>query len=1777
MSGLFDDLIPGADPQQSQPGAFDDLIPRGPAARPPRPLLPTEGAGEAIVNAPGRAARMVVQGVPGVLDMLNNAAGAVLNAPFIAWDAARGNAPGTSEPFRYGQIQRMTTGAADALGLPQYEQSQTGQVLGQIGEAAAGAAPTQIAGRVLAPVLQGTGQTVARAFADAPGIDVTANAAGGGAQGIAQQAGASDLIGMGANFGGAAVTSVVASLIVAAAARRRMAAGAPEPRGVDDLATEELAAAFRDPEMLNTARAAGLTDTEIQQAAEAFRLAAAQRDRIGPSSQAVAPGQPPVVEAMSPRLRQDFMERNPQNPADPSAPRRDFAADLPLPQRTTALVPLEPPIIPNRMTPEEIAHAARVNQIQAERIGQDPLQFGDDPSGRSVAPMDPTPRLRPDQTMRLLPPPEPIRMPDQSGTPPVVGNPPPPPSMPRMTEAGIRAQNPASPDYRAPGAPPQPTAPQPPTPPAPRVREVNVTSVTRPPEPRPETGPAPQAEGAPPPRATTPERAAEFTRLAERSEAAAAKLDAQVAQLQQARERFFDRNTGTNMLAAKGAKAPRDKASRELAALAGKYRTATEIDRAITTRQREAEAARGRAAIQRRGAERAGTPDDVPYRPSYGDPKLDAPAARTPPKAPTSLTAAVKANGGMKGGGDLEGMAPGVRNDKAGLSPDMMVERLQQDGWFPNLTGLDAERALFNALREERSGRPQYRDGDGVEFRAAQEAYDADVTRMNDMAREMGLSPDEVRGMSRGQFEDLMRERLSQEEAANMHRQQAEALEAEVVDLRRALQDEMEARGDAWEPDILRTLDDYLDAYGARSLEDAEAEWRGAVADAEGGAQRGGTPEVAARPEPERGAPGEDRTGAGPGRATEDAPQQPEGSRAETEGGRGPGEQGGEVARGRDPLRKTVEDDGQNVMPGMEASTKQAVQARAEARNNGDVPQRALGDADTPLFDVSARDQMDIMRETGDRGLGGKLYSGGIFDPAVWRLVLGPAARYVTKSFTDAWDQATSALKGSMDNPSREARVPRDPAQPQRSPKIIRRPLRAIGSFMRAALYADDARMRAMADTLPPASREAMRTFLDKWHARAGDARGAGDAYDELVNTNTNRHMQALGKALGDDILRDKAALAQLARMVQNPGSIRAGTKMGDAALALTKLLRELHDYQRQAGVEMGQIKNGYWPRVINDNAVWDNSAGFLRDAEKAYRLAGEPNPKEAAQAWLNNILAGGKHDDVLSPPMSGIQADHVNGRTLPKEADNILRDYLHQDPLHVLTTYITAAARRAEFARAVGQKVQPGGKVVQTNWDALVKALRADGADARIDDVRSYVGSVTGAKYAGTNRSYVRASANIRMWTTLGMLEKATIASLAEAFMPAVRQGNLLKIGESLYRTVDDLVRGHKGKGEAGRLRELAEDIGVIASAYAGSLNAARWTGGDATSSFQSHVLDVYFRRTGLEQWTRGTRVAAVSGAEVFLRRLASDLGKTGTRHERMAGVLLAELGIPKAQQAAFAQWMRGSAGNGMTAAALHLAPKAQAELFRRAVQRFVWQSIMSPNASTRPRWASHPVGAVAFQLSNFAWAFHKNVLARPFNLAKSPDLTRMDAAIMAGSYLTMAAAAMLPAQIVVSYLRSELLDSEDSKRKRREQAARDPIFRSPITDEPVGTDQALLVLSRSGLLGAFDPAFNLVTGVRYGRDLATSLAGPSAGLLLGAAQTGLDSVVGRNSPNTNASERRVARAVWDAGIEPAANWGLTFLPIPLAAILTQAAGHGGVRGAFIDGVAGPEQRQRR
>jgi hypothetical protein len=736
---------------------------------------------------------------------------------------------------------------------------------------------------------------------------------------------------------------------------------------------------------------------------------------------------------------------------------------------------------------------------------------------------------------------------------------------------------------------------------------------------------------------------------------------------------------------------------------------------------------------------------------------------------------------------------------------------------------------------------------------------------------------------------------------------------------------------------------------------------------------------------------------------------------------------------------------------------------------------------------------------------------------------------------------------------------------------------------LRLARWALDSASGAMRAKVAQFNSPTATWVMDQFHTEAGSSRVTGTVYHLAVQAHVNKTLTRLSDALGP-IMDDKSMMAQVVAQVRNPKSIRRGTKIGDAAAAVSKILAEQLQYLRDAGVDVGEVKDGYYPREFDEAMAAKNPAEFTAALQRAYEENGVPakEAKAAAEELAHHVIYDGGIDSVVKPERGNVRSPFLKNRVFGKDVDkpsHPLNKFLVADPASTLSAYVTRVARRAEVARRFGDSFEFWGDLSSDRRKELIKEkgekwvkentgitrrMIDEGAGDLIADMRDYIALGAGLKRPDLGKRGVIASSWIRTWTTLALLEKATLSSLTEIVVPSIRSGNVADVVRSLHGTVRDLARAvGAGTVKAEVLRDLAEDIGIVSGNMHDNINAARFSGGDPATAIQSKILDRFFKRTGLTAWTDATRMGALDVSRVFMRRSAlraQQGGKLGARN-------LMEVGIPEKDVQGFSQWLAGLNDGMPTAADLgSKAGQKYAAMYRAALLRFNAQSIQVVDKTLKPQWMAGHWGATIGQLQSFNYAFWENVWKRQGRMLK-------DAATGKG-YTPQERASMTVAPMISMTI---MFGIGLAVGEARDKLLGDPKRRQEETTK----DKLLKAASRSLPVAPLDPLLNWVTAARYQRGTTDFLAGPA----LSTIARGADSFSGlalHNSESTNTAERAMAKVVWDLGIEPATNAILALTTAGVlgtagSAALTQVAGAGDVREKFVSSVAGPDQRKPR
>jgi len=668
---------------------------------------------------------------------------------------------------------------------------------------------------------------------------------------------------------------------------------------------------------------------------------------------------------------------------------------------------------------------------------------------------------------------------------------------------------------------------------------------------------------------------------------------------------------------------------------------------------------------------------------------------------------------------------------------------------------------------------------------------------------------------------------------------------------------------------------------------------------------------------------------------------------------------------------------------------------------------------------------------------------------------------------------------------------------------------------------------------------------------------GTADTYGEAVRTRQTTNHNKVERILAP-IRKSKGMLDRTIYLLQNPKDIVMGKSHADnAAIGIARLLKAEREYMIQAGVEVGEVE-GYFPRVYDMVKILSNENAFTTAARKAYKdtypemKTDEINAK--AETWLQNVKLGnaGVNVDANDFERSGgiPKPNSLKERTLSKNADAIMKTFLVQDPQEVLQSHFIQTAKRAEFERRFNTEA----------WKQMKEAMIAE-ADARpglekqiaahdairktVADIMAATGNNTGSMPQGVSDTL----SWVKMFGAMAMLPHATLSSLPEVVMPALRAGD---VRES-FTAFTQAWKAFSGDASHKELKEIAEEIiGVVANA-ASDMAAEQRMGGELGTRTTNKLMSKFFTSTGLHGFTEGMRLVSTGVGMRYIARLSKEIGSSPAKTK----LYLRDLGIDAAEAEGFAGWVRRNNSGKVTSAKLKNSGKYE-DMYKRALTRFVDQSVMKPDAVEKPRYASHKIGSMFYYLQSFLYGFQKNVVLRQARAVKravtEKGLSAADRAVMAAP-LILTPIILGALQYGLGELRDKALDYE-TKRKQ--------------TD----AERMARAISRTGYYGQLDPWINLFASLKYQREPATVLAGPIFGGLLDTLAAFANLKIS-NSENTNTQERQAAKQLWRVGIKPSLMAMATAMPGNMGIVLIQMIGHPQTEEEFVKKAAGKKKQK--
>lgn len=851
-----------------------------------------------------------------------------------------------------------------------------------------------------------------------------------------------------------------------------------------------------------------------------------------------------------------------------------------------------------------------------------------------------------------------------------------------------------------------------------------------------------------------------------------------------------------------------------------------------------------------------------------------------------------------------------------------------------------------------------------------------------------------------------------------------------------------------------------------------------------------------------------------------------------------------------------------------------------------EIQQSKLSDAKVQELDDLAMGRMDEMLDAYDQdvesvkrdaGPGGSEFYSGIPVDKVVEATLGAAKKLLNSDFLQGQLAEAKAIRGAFKSAA------------EADKKAAGSKDGAIKRGAKLALSVFDGAINSQVGILDGLAKKhnskALTDLVSHFTDRAGTT-GAGEngaTYYQEIEQHFTGQMNKLADLFADDSKMGDTALwnAITSRVKRQAFD---NTEAGKMAKSIADLLAGELKRMRDAGVDVGEYK-GYFPdRELNEHAILSAQKNFEAAATRAYIKDGA-SPAEARQKasdWVKAVLLG-NHDAQGSPFMpssASPNSSFTKARSLSNEASQIIKDagFYYESPLESLTTYFYRTSRKAAYERRFGGIDSEGRSGAK--YRELENRLLEEGNGELINVVKTYLPSLLGEMpstntTAATRKavSFLQTANVVTYLSGVGTL----LTSLPEPVIAASRTGNMADIPRAIAYTARNIASttakklGFDQNWAKSMSQEqsvaAAEMIGIMSHRMLNDTMLHNRLGGDMAGRTQSALVQRVLSLNGIVGLTRMQRAAAVEIGAKFINQLAGET-VSGTPG-KLTTMALSEIGIPEAKHGAFSKWLQDQQKaeyGGIKLDNLN-ADSEMHKLYREALYRFTSQSIMNPNRGQMPRAASHPVGKVAYGLLSYTHAYADTVLKRSFRMGKeafsgdgyttSERMKMLAPALIAFGVVPMMQYALMPIRDQLNGL------TQDQEERRKKQTV-------------VGLDgKTLEALQRSGVFGQYEPIINLVTGMRYNRDMANVLLGASGGGLVATTQSGINYLdPEKNSDNTNSAERKLATDVWATVVEPTLVTASAMnLPTALALPLQLGIKNKRVRDKAVDTIAGKKQ----
>jgi hypothetical protein len=415
---------------------------------------------------------------------------------------------------------------------------------------------------------------------------------------------------------------------------------------------------------------------------------------------------------------------------------------------------------------------------------------------------------------------------------------------------------------------------------------------------------------------------------------------------------------------------------------------------------------------------------------------------------------------------------------------------------------------------------------------------------------------------------------------------------------------------------------------------------------------------------------------------------------------------------------------------------------------------------------------------------------------------------------------------------------------------------------------------------------------------------------------------------------------------------LRSGKPRTSApALAIEGELKGMLKYMRDSGVKvLARDENGKWdyrpikeveryfPRVpdLEYMRTPKGKEKFIELLEK-YKV---PKPEEVYDNYTKGVEAGSPRTDDLALGLTFF-APHTNERTLAFIPDKELAPFLNKDLVGTLIQYTARTVRRAEYTRRFGNS---GEKI----REARVAAEKAHGLNPRqLETFDEAVAAMEGTLGANMSDEMKALYGAMMTYQNIRLLPLALFSSLVDPLGIVVRGGTFYEAGKAMARGLRDLVSEKRDKAF-----DLAAAVGAINAAVDLELMHDMYNS-QYMPKTQQIINDKFFKYNGMESWNRSMRVAASAAAEQFIIRHTKKPNEHSDRYLKELNLKPEDVVLNRGR--------------------IVLNAKT-----KQAINLWVDQAILRPDAALRPAYMSDPHWMLVSHLKQYMYLYQKTIIAR-------------------------------------------------------------------------------------------------------------------------------------------------------------------------------------------------------